>query len=165
MPGWNHNNAKWKQKECVVCRNLFTPKSGINKFCSGTCKGKWKYLTGTVTTESQYKDISGNWDRYLPRLMYFGGRKRDKLSREILLKKLEEQDFKCALSGLPLTCLLEKGKKHPFNVSVDRIIAGGPYTEDNIQLVCRALNSWRADTDLETFISMCKSVAEFHKAD
>ena len=163
MPGWNHESAKWKDKECVVCKKPFTPKSGINKFCSGTCKGKWKYLTGSVTTASQYEGISGNWDRYLSRLMYFDGRKRDNLSREILLKKLKEQDYKCALSGLPLTCLLEKGKKHPFNVSIDRIVAGGPYTEDNIQLVCKALNSWRADTDLGVFISMCTAVAEHNK--
>jgi hypothetical protein len=165
MAGWNHGSANWKQKECLICKNLFTPKSGAHKFCSPVCKGKWKYVSGSVTTESQYESISGNWERYLSRLMYFGGRKRDKLSKEILLKKLVEQNYKCALSGISLTCLLEKGKKHPFNVSVDRIIPGGPYTEENIQLVCRALNSWRADTDLEVFILMCKSVANYHKAD
>jgi hypothetical protein len=164
MSGWNHDNANWKQKECSVCKNLFTPKSGVHKFCSPECKGKWQYLSGRVTTESQYKNISGSWGRYLSRLMYAAGRKRDKLSKETLLKKLEEQNFRCALSGLPLTCLLEKGKKHPFNASVDRIIPGGSYTEDNIQLVCKALNRWRADTELEVFISMCKSVANYNKA-
>lgn len=163
MPGWNHDSAKWKEKECVVCKNLFVPKSGVQKFCSGTCKGKWKYITGNVTTASQYKKISGNWDRYMSRLLYVDGRKRDNLSREILLKKLKEQDYKCALSGLPLTCLLEKGKKHPFNASIDRVIAGGSYTENNIQLVCKALNSWRANTDLEVFISMCSAVADYNK--
>lgn len=37
--------------------------------------------------------------------------------------------------------------------------AGGPYTIDNIQLVCRAVNSWRSDMPLELFIKVCKAVA------
>lgn len=35
----------------------------------------------------------------------------------------------------------------------------GPYTIDNIQLVCRAVNSWRSDMPLELFIKVCKAVA------
>ena len=160
MPGWNHNKANWKQKECVVCGNLFTPRSGPHKFCSDQCKGKWQYTSGKITTESQYQLISGNWDRYLSRLLYYGGRKRDQLTREDLLEKLEQQDYRCALSGLPLTCELKKGVKVNTNASVDRIEAGGPYTKDNIQLVCRALNHWRADTDIDEFVEFCRAVTE-----
>ena len=58
-----------------------------------------------------------------------------------------------------MTCNLELGTRFPRNVSVDRIKPGGPYTKDNIQLVCRALNSWRADSDLNEFIEMCRAVA------
>jgi hypothetical protein len=155
--GWNHDGV-FKEKPCVVCKSLFKPKSGVHKFCSEQCKGKWQYITGTSSTENQYKVISGNWDRYVSRLMYYGGRKRDKLSKEIILKKLEEQNYRCALSGLPLTCNLEKGVKFPTNVSIDRVKAGGPYTEDNIQLVCRALNSWRADLSTEEFVEWCRLV-------
>jgi hypothetical protein len=160
MAGWNHDNANWKPKNCAVCDKEFTPKSGVHKFCSEQCKGKWQYITGRASTKNQYKKISGNWRRYLSRLQYAAGRKRDKLSVDTLLEKLEEQDYKCALSGLPLTCHLEKGKKFPHNVSVDRVIPGGPYTKENIQLVCRALNSWRADTDMDEFVEMCRAVAK-----
>ncbi len=163
MVGWNHDNVRWKPKNCVCCGKEFVPKSGVNKFCSESCKGKEKYLAGKVTTQSQYKNISGNWLRYTSRLLYFGGRKRDKLTRDILLRKLEEQDYKCALSGIPLTCQLEKGERFPFNASVDRIVAGGSYTEDNIQLVCKCLNSWRSNTPVEDFIAICKAVAEHNK--
>ena len=150
----------FKPKICPVDGVEFIPKSGIHKFCSETCKGKWKYLSGKLTTESQYKEIAGNWKRYVSRLLYYGGRKRDLLSQDILLKKLEEQDYKCALSGVPLTCNLEKGIKFPTNISVDRIIPGGPYAENNIQLVCRALNSWRADLSLSDYIEWCRKVVE-----
>ena len=93
-------------------------------------------------------------------MLYAAGRKRDKLSRDDLLKILETQNYKCALSGIDLTCSLSIGHKFWTNASVDRIIPGGPYTKDNIQLVCRAVNSWRADTPLEDFIEVCRKIAE-----
>ena len=116
-------------------------------------------MTGKVTTLSQYQKISGNWKRYVSRLLYAAGRKRDNLSREDLLEILEKQNYKCAISGLDLTCKLEKGIKFWSNASVDRIKAGDSYTKDNIQLVCRAVNSWRSDMPLETFIEVCRAVA------
>lgn len=152
---------KVKEKKCAVCENKFIPKSGVHKFCSEGCKGKWKYITGTHSTSNQYKKISGSWSRYTARLLYYGGRKRDLLSKEILLRKLKEQDYRCALSGIPLTCILEKGVKTQTNASVDRIQAGGSYTEDNIQIVCRALNHWRADTSIPDFIEWCRKVVDY----
>ena len=163
MSGWNHNNAKWAPKICPVCGAEFTPKSGAHKFCSEPCKGKWKYLSGAMTTESQYKEISGNWRRYVSRLLYYGGRKRDNLTADILLAQLERQSYLCALSGVPLTCTLEKGTVCHTNASVDRIIAGGPYTADNIQIVCRALNYWRADTSVPDFVEWCRKVVQHHE--
>lgn len=162
MAGWHHDNANWAPKTCGACGTLFIPKSGVHKFCSEGCKGKGKYLSGAMTTESQYVKISGNWSRYCARLLYYGGRKRDLLTREILLHKLEQQGYRCALSGLPLTCELSKGVISQTNASVDRIIAGGPYTEDNIQMVCKALNCWRSDTSIPDFVDWCRHVVSFH---
>lgn len=162
MAGWHHDNARWERKACPVCEAEFTPRSGAHKFCSAPCKGEWKYITGTHSTENQYRVISGNWERYCARLLYYGGRKRDKLTKDILLRKLHEQDYKCALSGVPLTCELSKGIVSPTNASVDRIVAGGPYTEDNIQMVCRALNHWRADTPVDEFVEWCRRAVNHH---
>lgn len=160
MAGWHHGDANWKPKICAVCGAEFIPKSGVHKFCSIACKGKWKYITGITSTASQYKLISGDWSRYCSRLLYYGGRRRDKLTREILLQKLKEQGFRCALSGVQLTCDLSKGVISQTNASVDRIVAGGTYTEDNIQMVCRALNAWRSDTSIEDFVAWCRKVVE-----
>lgn len=160
MAGWHHQKANWQPKECVVCKNTFVPKSGVNKFCSATCKGKWKYITGKGSTDNQYLQISGNWVRYISRLMYCSGRKRDNLNREIVLKKLQDQDYKCAITGVSLTCNLERGKRVMTNASIDRIVAGGSYTEENIQIVCRAVNQWRGDLTLAEFINWCRRVVE-----
>ena len=160
MSGWHHEGV-FKEKQCVVCGTDFKPKSGIHKFCSVTCKGKWKYITGRVTTESQYKEISGNWKRYLNRLVTSTKRKKDGLTRDMLIQKLKEQNYKCALSGVQLTCDLSKGDISQTNASVDRIIAGGDYTYDNIQLVCKTLNSFRNSTPLDDFVNWCKKVVEY----
>lgn len=162
--GWHHDNANWKPKSCAVCCVQFTPKSGAHKFCSEKCKGKWQYISGRVSTESQYKLISGNWERYMSRLIARGDR-RKVLTRQNMLDLLQAQDYRCALSGVPLTCTLEKGVKAPANASLDRINPGGAYTLDNVQLVCRVLNSWRSDTPLIEFIEWCRRVAEHRSED
>lgn len=162
MAGWNHDNANWKPKACAVCSTQFTPKSGVHKFCSAVCKGEWKYITGVVTTATQYEKISGNWQRYLSRLLYYGGRKRDKLTREDLLRQLQKQNYRCALTGRELTCFLERGMTFSTNASVDRIVAGGAYTPDNIQLVCHAVNIWRGATPITEFVDWCRAVVNHH---
>ena len=98
----------------------------------------------------------------MSRLLYAAGRKRDKLTRNDLLEVLESQNYKCAISGIDLTCSLEKGTRFWTNASVDRIVAGGPYTKENIQLVCRAVNSWRSDLPVDVFLEVCRKVAEMN---
>lgn len=160
---FHDNGVNIKLKKCTVCQTEFKPKSGTHKFCSEQCKGKWQYISERVTTKSQYKEISGNWNRYLSRLLYSAGRKRDGLTREILLRTLNKQNYLCALSGIPLTCDLKIGERIWTNASVDRIEAGGSYTEENIQLVCRGLNSWRSSIPLEEFIWWCEQVVLYNK--
>lgn len=153
------STKKFYERACREC-GVVIIMSKAQHYCSPQCKGKHKYSTQKVTTETQYEHITGNWKRYVSRLLYFGGRKRDQLTQEILLKKLEAQDYKCALTGLPLTCVLQKGVVTKTNASIDRIIPGGPYTEDNIQIVCRAVNSWRADLTVDEFIDWCSKVVK-----
>jgi hypothetical protein len=151
-----------KKKICHTCLNEFVPRCGQQKFCSDYCRNSWKYLIGVVTNETQYKSISGNWNRYFDRLL---GRKerRGLLTRQDLLRILEDQKGLCALSGLKLTCQLEVGKKFHTNVSVDRIEAGGTYKPHNVQLVCAALNGFRRETPLKEFIWFCEQVANHQR--
>lgn len=159
--GW-HGPDVFKNKQCVVCNTEFKPKSGVSKFCSLSCKGKWQYISGRVSTESQYKTISGNWKRYFQRLCCRSN-KRENLTWEDCIELLGKQDYKCALSGVLLTCQLEAGNICRTNASLDRIHPGGEYTKENVQLVCRALNSWRGDIPLEEFIDWCKKVADWQE--
>lgn len=158
MAGWHHENANWKPKPCAVCGTEFTPRSGVHKFCSDACKGKWPYITGVMSTENQYRLISGNWRKYYLRILQAHSRKADGLTVEHLLAVHELQGGLCALSGLPMTCELVKGTVCYTNASIDRIEAGKSYSPDNIQLVCRHVNSWRGIMPVDVFVSVCRAV-------
>lgn len=159
MAGWHHENANWKPKACAVCGAEFTPKSGVHKFCSETCKGKWPYITGAMSTENQYRLVSGNWRKYYLRILQANSRKADGLTVEYLLELHHRQEGLCALSGIPMTCELVKGTICHTNASIDRIEAGGAYSPANVQLVCRHVNSWRGIMPVDVFVSVCRAVA------
>lgn len=135
-----------------------------NKFCSESCKGKHKYTNKKVTTESQYKYISGNWSKYFTRLIH-SKPERASLTLESLLNLIEQQEYKCALTGVPLTCDLQVGLISKTNASIDRLDAGGPYILGNIQLVCRAVNSFRGNLSIEEFTWWCNQVVNKAKGD
>lgn len=152
----------WEQTSCANCGSAFQKKRLNHKFCSSTCKGKYKYLCNKVTTEKQYQKISGNWEKYFARLISVS-RKRNLLTVEMLKNILEKQNYKCALSGQTLTCILIKGKKCHTNASIDRISAGKEYSQNNIQLVCSILNSFRNNASINEFVNWCKFVVDHNQ--
>lgn len=158
MGGWHHDNANWKDKLCAMCASAFKPASGVHKYCSYKCK-RAAHSKGSENTNTQYKYISGNWDRYFNRLVAQRSRK-GVITRADCMALLQRQNYKCALSGVALTCTLERGTKYPTNASLDRIDPKGLYTPDNVQLVCVILNCFRVDTELGEFVEWCKKVAE-----
>lgn len=159
MPGWQNVGRNWQEKACAVCGAAFMQKSGVQKFCTATCRGKWKYVSGEMTTARQYRDISGNWNRYFSRLCQKSLR-REVLTVQDCLTVLERQQYRCALTGEVLTCKLEKGVWCPTNASIDRIVPKGPYSLGNVQIVCVAVNSFRRDLSVEDFINWCRKVVE-----
>ena len=149
---------KTTKRVCPECSEEFlTVPQG--KFCSEECKGKFKYTSKRCTSDKQYQYISGNWSKYLSRLLN-AKPERASLSVEDLLSKLEEQSYLCALTGVELTCTLKAGTIFKTNASIDRLEAGGPYIASNIQLVCSAVNSFRGSLSVSEFIWWCRKVTE-----
>lgn len=143
-----------------MCSVVFEPVSGNQKYCSVKCRAYVERTVGHRSTAAQYRRVSGNWVLYLRRLCHMGN-KRKNLSVVLLLETLAKQNFKCALSGEPLTCKLESGTVSKTNASIDRIDAGGPYTAGNIQLVCSIVNNLRVDMTVDEFIDWCRKVADY----
>lgn len=76
---------------------------------------------------------------------------------EYILSILESQDFKCALTGLPLLRIVN----HPQSASIDRIESEKGYEDGNIQLVCRAMNFAKSNYSnqaMKEFVAAIRSV-------
>lgn len=63
------------------------------------------------------------------------------LNQQILEEMLANQNFRCAVSGLPF----EQGgydgcHMRPFGISIDQINPSGGYTAGNVRLVCKITN-------------------------
>lgn len=142
-------------RRCPTCGAEFVVLNNYHKYCSRACRQP----THSDTTEWQYSRVSGNWVRYFNRLCTRSF-KREGLTPTMMLELLTAQDGKCALSGVELTCLLQKGVVSKTNASIDRIDPKGAYSLDNVQLVCAVLNKFRIDTPLDEFIDWCRKVAD-----
>lgn len=111
-----------------------------------------------IEKSRKYREsISNNWELYLKSAIKVKG--REALSLEYVLNLLEKQDYKCALSGVELTCIYNKGYVST-NLSIDRIDPNGPYIEENIQLVCRIVNTMKLNTTDSSLIWWCKKIVE-----
>lgn len=135
--------AKEKKSICPSCRTATN-----NRKRKGTKAGAknpaWK----------GYKNVPGK---------VFSKLKRDAKTRGIsfqitledIQEKYEQQDMRCALTGLPVL--------FGMNASVDRIDSEKDYTKDNIQVVLSVINIMKRDIPEDLFIVLCKAVAERHK--
>ena len=141
------------EKSCIVCKNKFTTLHPKYLCCSHKC-------TLINKVNQRYKRENGDWYAYFKHLL---SKKKDtNLTPKKLIRKLKKQKYLCALSGVKMTCSRIRGQINLTNASIDRIKAGGAYTTRNIQLVCRAINSFRGTTPLPEYLKWCKKVAR-HK--
>lgn len=73
------------------------------------------------------------------------------LSLEFIGDLLEQQDYKCALSGLPISAL-------EGTASLDRIDSSKGYTYDNVQWLHKDINMMKRHYSQDYFIYLCKKV-------
>ena len=138
---------------CNVCKEKFTTAHPNYLCCSPKCSKINK-------VNKRYRRENGDWLVYFKHLL---SKKKDTdLTPEKLICKLKKQKYRCALSGVRMLCIRSRGKINLYNASLDRIKAGGKYTSRNIQLVCRAVNSFRGATPVREYLKWCRRVARNH---
>lgn len=81
------------------------------------------------------------------------------ITKKYLFELLELQNNKCAISGIALTFILGNGRI-PTNVSIDKIDGNLGYTNDNIQLVCMAVNQMKSDMSMNELYNFCEKILE-----
>lgn len=135
-----------EKKKCLKCGKKFTQNRTYHLFCTTKCCNA--YNKGKT------------WDNYYKKLLQ-NGKARELLTPEILLKLHEKQDGICAMSGVKLTKITGKGMVST-NASIDRVNASGPYTEENIRLVCVFVNGFRNNLTDKDFVWWCNKIAEYN---
>jgi len=85
------------------------------------------------------------------------------LSADDIMRLYEEQEGKCALSGVPLMCG-EESIRQQRAMSLDRCIAGMGYELGNVQLLTRAVNNAKSTMTSDEFIGMCCEVQKYNEA-
>jgi hypothetical protein len=89
-------------------------------------------------------------------------RRREGLTREILLEKWEAQGRRCALTKLPMMLDARKGS-NPYNCSIDQILhrsKGGTYDPKNVQLVLNGVNKMRSNFEDADLATICRAIVE-----
>jgi hypothetical protein len=106
---------------------------------------------GLATNETQ------QWQAYLASLASMRYRR---FRMDQLYLMLVRQNFKCALSGVQMTCKRERYVYTPTNASIDRIVPGSAYRMENVQLVCMQINIMKRRLSVDEFINRCHVATE-----
>lgn len=156
---------------CGVCGKLFkrrkaefnrSSKMGRPSFCSRTCTGKHNAGnfgdarctdTSHLRPDNRKDDFTGTGFKEALRRVR-NRQKETNLTLEYLQKLWEQQDGKCAYSGVRLSHALHtwkatrhKHKQPPkhLQASLDRIDSSKPYEQGNVQFVSVLLNYAKSD--------------------
>jgi len=124
----------------------------VCRACSNKTEGQNSHL-------GCYKEIAYSWFNKISREAASRGLVFE-LSIEDVWGMLEEQEFKCNLSGVPIFFIR---KANGNTASVDRIDSSKGYTQDNTQLVHVHINMMKQHYNQEYFIEMCKNVSQHKK--
>lgn len=79
-----------------------------------------------------------------------------------LLQVYEQQDGRCALTGVEMTYLAGKGRVNT-NISIDRIDSSRGYIRGNVQLVCDIANRMKQDLPHEELKVWCQRILGYEK--
>jgi hypothetical protein len=82
------------------------------------------------------------------------------LTADDLFGMFQDQNDRCALSGLRFRYRRDEGRRDPMSPSLDRIDSRSGYTVANCRLVLLAVNVALNNWGDETFVRICKAVAK-----
>jgi hypothetical protein len=115
---------------------------------------------GNLTHFKGYKDISGAYWRLLRESSLERGYVFD-IDIVDVWDMFEQQDRKCALSGLTINFSRKVSKdSRTQTASIDRIDNTQGYIKGNIQIVHKKLNFMKHTSTMEEFIELCNLVAQ-----
>lgn len=129
-------------------------RNSVCKSCRTTRANKSRKRNAQKENNPAWKGYKGVGYKWFSKYFERSNRKRTgDITIQDAYNKLESQNFKCALTGIPLEWSEHSG------MSIDRIDSKREYEIDNIQIVHKDINLMKNHFNQEYFIEMCKKVA------
>jgi hypothetical protein len=123
-----------------------------NKYCSKRCQ--------LAVADARWRLRRSTLDDALRRLARRDGpRSREGLTLSLLRSLWDQQNGRCAVSGVEMTFGWGNGRMRT-NVSVDRINSRYGYTPENVQLVCDIVNRMKSNMTVAELREWCKAIME-----
>lgn len=85
------------------------------------------------------------------------------LTADDIVEMLEEQDGRCALSGIPFDAETRLGHRRPYKPSIDRVDSSRGYLRDNVRLVCVAINYALGDWGEAVLVHLAERIVATRK--
>jgi hypothetical protein len=167
-----NNPRKKGTKYCARCdKNLLTKNfnsdkmapDGLQSYCK-ECKKQQMYKrcsTFDGFTKNLFKDLRWNAKRRNIQVQ---------ITHKDIITLYKKQKGLCVYTKKQMTHECKERDTHQhimnkWNISVDRIISSKPYTKDNIQLLCGAINRLKSNLNEKFFLYLCYGIAKanFHR--
>jgi len=132
-------------------------KSGVVEGRSKACK---PCSSRIKAINPGYRELGGGQVWFIKH----GAEKRNldySITGEYMWNLLEAQEFKCALTGIPL--VIEKVRTPKITASLDRIDSTRGYIEGNVRWVHKRVNIMRMNMSDEELIEWCKLIINYSK--
>jgi len=149
--------------ECDCGKTVIRTSNYLNAYKYGSC-GCFRNPTGMDSPA--FKGCGKLYASIFNRIKR-GAVKRNlqfEITIEELWKLFQDQDEKCAISGMPISLgqysRTNKGK--PCTASLDRISSEEGYLSENIQWVHKYINIMKNKFSQDDFIKMCKTISEYN---
>lgn len=84
------------------------------------------------------------------------------ITKEDIINLWNCQNGRCAISRIPMTFDMDNGRVFT-NLSLDQKVPGQGYTNENIQLVCQAVNQLKSDWNMDIILYLCQSIVDNYK--
>lgn len=153
-------------KICKTC-NIFKPFTEYHKDNSPRLKNKFqgRCKSCMFISNRDYRDrVLSTIDGRITQLFRWIRRRADRhivaITPADMLRQWNNQDGKCALTGLPLVTEANS----PRTASLDRIDSSVGYIPTNIQWICSVVNTMKSDLDQDDFIEWSSHITDYTRS-
>ena len=158
-------------KRCSVCENYLPKTSEYFSIRIGVsydaCASQCKKCIVKLSKERKEKDsfsfiLYSIYRSVLTRANKVGYKDDVDFDIEYLEESYFKQNGLCAISGFPMTHIVNNGRIKT-NISIDRIDSSVGYFKNNIQLVREIVNRMKSDQSEEEFITLCNAIVDYNR--